>query len=221
MKDDRERQQEIDDINNSAAGRETGRITRVHHDRDPKTLEQKRREKENQNAYRDAVLAEINQINNQLETLYAQRDQIWEELEDIKTEQGRLKEWRDDLAAGNAPELNDDGTLADERLEALIAAYERRAGHSVDRSDPAALLAIIMAEQAVQDEAYQDKLDELRRINEQIDPLERRLGELQEGRDVESVASDQGKDARDSGFRQTFDIQDDVRGVPEFDDFTP
>ena len=223
MKDDRERQQEIDDINNSAAGRETGRITRVHHDRDPKTLEQKRREKDNQTAYRDAVLAEINRINSQLETLYAQRDQIWEDLEDIKTEQGRLKAWRDDLEAGNAPELNEDGTLADERLEALIAAYERRAGHSIDRSDTAALLAIIMAEQAVQDTAYQDKLDELRRINEQIDPLERRLGHLQGDRDMDSADIYQN-DQRRTNFISSDGVVADRDGAApnsNFDDFTP
>jgi len=220
-KDERDQRQELDDLNNERAGNETGRITHFLHDRDPKFLEQKRRDDDAKAAYRDAMLAEINRISARLEILYDQRDSILADLDAIKGEQSQLEGWRSDLEAGRVPELNEDGSLADERLEALVAAHERRLGHSVDRSDPNALLAIIMAEQAVQDEAYQAKLDELRDINAQIDPLEEQLDALQSGRSVEPAPTDESKDVREDGLRGTFDVQDEARGVPEFDDFTP
>lgn len=46
MSDDRQRQQDIDDLNNERAGNETGRIRRFLHDRDPESIEAKKREDE-------------------------------------------------------------------------------------------------------------------------------------------------------------------------------
>ena len=220
-KDERDQRQELDDLNNERAGNETGRMTRFFHDRDPEALEQKRRDEEAKDAYRAAVLAEINRISARLEVLYQQRDRILDELDAIKGEQSQLEAWRSDLEAGIAPDLNENGSLADDRLEALVAAHEQRMGHSVDRSDPAVLLAIIAAEQAVQDAAYKAKLDELRDINEQIKPLEGRLNELQGGRSLDGPAADENERAQQAEFRGTFEAQDYVRGVPQFDDFTP
>lgn len=43
---ERKRRQDIDDLNNEAAGREVGRISRFHPDRDPEVLNHKKREQE-------------------------------------------------------------------------------------------------------------------------------------------------------------------------------
>lgn len=43
---EQKRQRDLDDLNNEAAGRDVGRISRFHHDRDPKTIEEKKQERE-------------------------------------------------------------------------------------------------------------------------------------------------------------------------------
>lgn len=43
---DQKRRQDLDDLNNEAAGREVGRISRFHHERDPKFIEEKKQERE-------------------------------------------------------------------------------------------------------------------------------------------------------------------------------
>ncbi|MFT6660697.1 MAG: hypothetical protein ACJA0K_000674 [Maricaulis maris] len=43
---EQKRRQDLDDLNNESAGRDVGRISRFHHDRDPQTIEQKKRERE-------------------------------------------------------------------------------------------------------------------------------------------------------------------------------
>lgn len=43
---DQKRRQDLDDLNNEAAGREVGRISRFHHERDPKIIEEKKQERE-------------------------------------------------------------------------------------------------------------------------------------------------------------------------------
>ena len=42
--DDQKRQQDLDDLNNESAGRDVGRISHFHHDRDPQQIEARKRE---------------------------------------------------------------------------------------------------------------------------------------------------------------------------------
>jgi hypothetical protein len=92
---EKERQRDLDDLNNEAAGRDVGRISRFHHERDPKLIEEKKREKESRETalhqlMRDPAYAAayqrandaIDRAQQALDTALLENAQIAEDLQD-------------------------------------------------------------------------------------------------------------------------------------------
>ncbi|MBL4616937.1 MAG: hypothetical protein JKY46_04520 [Robiginitomaculum sp.] len=174
-------------------------------------------------SYLNAILMEIDRINDQLSGLYQQRDDLIGDLNDITAKQTQLQNWQRSLDSGNLPELDETGAIRDDDLEALVAAYEKRTGHSVDRTDPMALMAIIAAEQRVQQTAFDDTNEALRDVQEKIDPLEKRLDELQGDKSEVAPITDRNDQRQDMVYSELDIIQkaDPVSGsTSNFDNFS-
>jgi len=94
-----------------------------------------RRSSEDQRKDSTALLLLINEIQDQLTELtaeYQRYDEAGNALDDFIAA----------LESGEAPELNEDGSLKNEKAEALIREYEEKFGVAVDRTDPEALKAV-------------------------------------------------------------------------------
>lgn len=170
-----------------------------------------------------ALLDQIARIEAELADLYAQRDGLIDELNDIELRMERLRQIQDQIARGDMPELDADGELRDSELEALVAAHERKSGHSIDRSDPQALAAIIAAEQQDLAANHAEKREELAQTNDRIDGLEQKLDDMQEGRELSEAAPSSLKQDRKSAFEDVDSAVEraDVGTHMNFDQFTP
>lgn len=186
------RERELDDtILNLSKGAEAGEVVAGHAARGTAPTaggqdSRSKREKDGQ-ALTQAVLDQIALIEEQLAGLYDQRDALIKKLNDIEHQQSHWVAVQGQLSRGNLPEIEEDGTLSDEKLESLVAAYEERTGHAVDRTNAASLMSIIAAEQARLDDAYQTSRNDLEALNEKIDELEQRSEALQNGRELDAV----------------------------------
>lgn len=152
--------------------------------------EGKTRRKDFESVATQALLDQIARIEAELADLYDQRDGLIDELNDIELRMERLRQIQDQIARGDMPELDADGELRDSELEALVAAHERKSGHSIDRSDPQALAAIIAAEQQDLAATHAEKREELDETNQRIGKLETDLDSLQEGRELDQAGVD-------------------------------
>ncbi|MEP0708857.1 MAG: hypothetical protein ABJL17_06880 [Parvibaculum sp.] len=169
-----------------------------------------------------ALLDQIARIEAELADLYDQRDGLIDELNDIELRMERLRQIQDQIARGDMPELDADGELRDSELEALVAAHERKSGHSIDRSDPQALAAIIAAEQQDLAATHAEKREELVRTNERIGKLETELDSLQEGREADHASVDQTAEQRASLVAESRELiaERQTQSPPaKFDDF--
>jgi len=164
------------------------------------------------------------QIEAQLAGLYDQRDDIMDRLNNIDTAMTHRQRMLGRIAEGNMPEIGEDGAFKDQELEALVAAHERKSGHSIDRSDPQAIAAIITADQQRLTQDRAEARDELKAINEKIDGLEAQADAINAERGIDSAggASDEA-DLRDT-LASTFDADTEVSELGtanRFDQFTP
>lgn len=184
--------------------------------------EGKARRKDFESVATQALLDQIARIEAELADLYDQRDALIDELNDIELRMERLRQIQERIARGDMPELDADGSLRDPELEALVAARERKSGHSIDRSDPQALTAIIMAGQQDLAATHAKKREELARTNERIGNLETELGSLREGREIDRVATDQAAEQRASLVSEARELiaERQTQAPPaKFDDF--
>lgn len=157
--------------------------------------EGKARRKDFESVATQALLDQIARIEAELADLYDQRDALIGELNDIELRMERLRQIQDQIARGDMPELDAYGELRDPELEALVIAHERKSGHSIDRSDPQALTAIIAAGQHDLTATHAEKREELARTNERIDELEAEADELnaaRQGNNRTDLALDDG-----------------------------
>lgn len=168
---------------------------------------------------RDAKELIVNQIMQdaaaleaRLAQLFNDRDAIFDELAKISERQSQLAAMADQLDRGDLPSRNPDGSFVDRELEALIARHEKEKGHAVDRSDPAAILAIVQADQEKQQAAYDDAQRRLDEINRKIVETEAKIDELQEKRTLQD-ANHTGRADRRAEF-QKVDQDDELRIDP-------
>ncbi len=91
---------------------------------------------------------ELAAINRHLGGLYKIRDEINKDIRETKGRIGVLDDAIERLQNGKAPERDEDGSLSDKKQEKALREYEKRTGQSVDRDDPAALLAAMRAQRA-------------------------------------------------------------------------
>ncbi|MCD1624031.1 hypothetical protein [Citromicrobium bathyomarinum] len=99
--------------------------------------QQKANREKAQRSYRDQLL---------LLTLHRYQERIdWHKGEIAKIEQDKelVQDHLDKLESGEKPELNEDGSLKDQELEATISAYEKKYGITVDRDDPDAIRGLL------------------------------------------------------------------------------
>jgi chromosome segregation ATPase len=187
------------------------------------------------------LLMQINQriaeIDARLGELYDIRDQITAEIEGLERGIGVLDGALGRLRAGEELERNEDGSLADEELEAQIRAYERRMGREIDRDDPDALIAAIMAQREYMDRQLDDARRRHRENTDEIDGLERERRGLEAERDnarrnmyedwsapAAEVTSDESRDRRAENLMSGWSADDDLTSEAsaaedDFDDY--
>lgn len=185
--------------------------------------EGKARRKDFESVATQALLDQIARIEAELADLYDQRDALVDELNDIEMRMERLRQIQDQIARGDMPELAEDGSLRDPELEALVAAHERKSGHSIDRSDPQALTAVIIAGQQDLAATHAEKREELARTNERIDELEAEADELNAARDPAHVGTEVLEDSLRTTLSKTYDADAEAAertSQPNFDQFT-
>jgi hypothetical protein len=135
---EQKRQRDLDDLNNEAAGREVGRISRFHHERDPKTIEDKKQERERRlsalaQLMRDPEYAAAYQRANDaidraqaaLDTALLENAQITEELQDrldeMEARAARLPDGRAVFrSAGGSLRTTDGHRLRSEAIPATL-----------------------------------------------------------------------------------------------------
>lgn len=169
------------------------------------------------------AIDQLAKIEAQLAELYEQRDDLLERLNDFDIALAHRQRVLRDIARGDLPETGEDGAFEDEELEALVAAHERKTGHSVDRSDPNAIAAIVAADQERLTQDRAEAQTELQAVNEKIDGLEAQADALNAGRDLDkpdtAVLEERYEDALDSTDRAVIE-RDNQSQTARFDDFT-
>ncbi len=183
------------------------------------SAERKRQRGQNKN---DADLQAILLHQDHMAALYlsllGERDRIIEEIARLSKRQTALQKQADAIAYGRLPKLEEDGSLKDDNLEALLTRYEAECGHRVDRADGGLILSIIIAEQERIRDQQTQKSQDLEEIEQKIIQTEQELGAEQSlqlsDRHFERSAAFQTAQKNDQAF-------DEAVGEPvmEFDMF--
>jgi len=176
------------DLNLSEGGAEAaGRINsqdgqiRQHQSSQARDEDRKARSRADQVLLR-RLAQELAEIERELSQLYGERERLGSKRDALETRITVMDGGIAILESGESLALDQQGRLADPRLEAEIAAYEARTGRQIDRADPDLLLSALVAQRAFVG-AELDAVDDAYRKNEQtIRGLEERRSELQESR---------------------------------------
>ncbi|MEC9356782.1 MAG: hypothetical protein VX836_02800 [Pseudomonadota bacterium] len=201
-----------DGLTRTAGGREAD----ARHDKD----------KRNAQLARAILLIELNE---QLEMLRLKREQLYDRLTEIVEERETLRQAIEDMDAdlgywqqvaeqaneNGAFARNPDGSLEDERLEALIAAHEERTGQKIDRDNFDALYRVLLEEQnrlrherdaaLAKDEALdQESKDTVAKIDEIDQQIEETKHKLERAATDPQAIIEQSRELSDKYERNNF-----------------
>lgn len=173
------------DLNMSEGGAEAaGRINsqdgeiRQHQSSHARDEDRKARSRADQMLLR-RLAQELAEIERELSQLYGERERLGSRRDAFETRLTVMDGGIAILESGDSLALDEQGRLADPRLEAEIAAYETRTGRQIDRAEPDLLLSALTAQRAFVGAEF-DAVDDAYRENEQtIRALEERRAELQ------------------------------------------
>ena len=95
-------------------------------------------------AYLDYLDSRIAGLQVELEQTRRDIAELTERREGIEAQIGAIGRLRTTIEGGETPDLDDEGSLADSEAEEALQAFEARTSQSVDRSEPAELLAAMI-----------------------------------------------------------------------------
>ena len=166
------------------------------------------------------AIDQLAQIEAELAGLYDQRDDIMDRLNDIDIAMAHRQRIMERIADGDVPEVGEDGAFKDQELETLVAAHERKTGHSIDRSDPQAIASIVAADQQRLTQDRAEAHDELRAINEEIDGLEEKADAINQGRDLSDEADTNARADLRSAISDVKNVVQEREAIAQKNDFS-
>ncbi len=146
------------------------------------SLSKKEREKRD----REIRLA-IEAMNEWLDEMLDRIEALLDEINEIDNFVSRLNSYRNNMLRNGEVELNDDGTLKNDEMEAKVCAHEKRTNNKVDRSDITEMVVVLDSIEAHEHTNRQSRINELNEIKNEIDAAEAQLGDSRNDPAISSV----------------------------------